>query len=115
MKFLSYIERLNRMNRLLQKRATGTPSEFATLLGVSRTRLYEIIDELKSYGAPIIYNKDANSFQYEYPFDISVSFSAKQLNTQDEKKYFGGAIFSHEYFFSGLCNFNFTPRKLTSC
>jgi transcriptional antiterminator len=115
MKFLCYVERLNRMNRLMQRRSTGTPSEFATLVGVSRTRLYEIIDELKSYGAPIIYDKDANTFQYEYPFDISITFSAKQLNAKDEKKYFGGAIFSHEYFFSGRDAFNFTPRKLTSC
>jgi biotin operon repressor len=115
MKFLSYAERLNRMNRLLQKRATGSPSQFAESIGVSRTRLYEIIDELKSYGAPIVYDKSLSTFYYDQPFDVSVSLSLKPLRPDDAKKSHGGAFFSSAYLFSGRCDFNFTSCKLTSC
>lgn len=82
MKFLCYVERLNRMNQLLKSRTTGTPSEFARYIGVSRTRLYEMIDEMRSYGAPISYSKAAKTFYYEQPYDISVSII---VNQSDEK------------------------------
>lgn len=91
MKFLCYIDRLNRMNHLMQKRSTGSPGEFAGIIGVSRTRLYEMLDELKSYGAPIAYSKAANTFYYEHPFDVSVSFSIKPLEIPEAKKNHGGA------------------------
>jgi predicted DNA-binding transcriptional regulator YafY len=115
MKFLCYVERLNRINKLIQKRATGNPAQFAETIGVSRTRLYEIIDELKSYGAPIIYDKSCNTFLYDQPYDVSVSFSVKPLNSIEAANRHGGAFFLPAYFFSGRCHFNFTSRKLTGC
>jgi predicted DNA-binding transcriptional regulator YafY len=115
MKFLCYVERLNRMNHLIQNRTTGSPSEFAAIIGISRTRLYEILDELRSTGAPIVYDKQRNTFLYEFPFEILATYSARQLTAKEEKKHYGGTFFSHEYLFSGRCAFNFTFRKLTGC
>jgi hypothetical protein len=107
MKFLCYVERLNRINMLIQKRATGNPAQFAETVGVSRTRLYEIIDELKSYGAPIIYNKSCNTFLYDQPYDVSVSFSVKPLSSMEATNRRGGVFLSSAYLFSGRCDFNF--------
>lgn len=103
------------MNRLLQRRATGTPNEFASRLGVSRTRLYEMIDELKSYGAPISYSKSVQTFYYEEPYDVSVALSVKSLDADEEKKHHGGAFFVPAYFFSGRCIRIFTERNVTVC
>jgi predicted DNA-binding transcriptional regulator YafY len=102
------------MNRLIKHRATGSPGEFARLLGISRTRLYEMIDELKSQDVPIAYDKSANTFYYEQPFDVSVSFSVRPLQTREEKLIQGGH-FSFAYLFSGRCDANFIYSKLTGC
>lgn len=115
MKFLCYIDRVNRMNRLLQRRATGNPSEFARQLGVSRSRLYEMLDELRSYGAPIAYSKTVRTFYYEEPFEIQVSFSVKALDAEETIFHTGGTAFLSAYFFSGRCLSTFTKRNVTCC
>ncbi len=98
MKFLCYIDRVNLMNRLIQKRATGTPEDFAGILGVSRTRLYEMLEEIKSYNAPIAYDKTAKTFFYEHPFDISISFSVTPLEELEANQYNGGSFFQSTCF-----------------
>jgi len=64
--------------------------EFTTLLGISRTRLYEVIDELKSNGAPIAYSKTSTTFYYEYPFDISLGCTMKPLSQKELVEKNGG-------------------------
>ena len=103
------------MNRLLQRRATGTPSEFARQLGVSRSRLYEMLDELRSYGAPISYSKAVRTFYYEEPYEIQVALCIKSLDTDEEIFYAGGAPFTPAFFFSGRCLSTFTKRNVTGC
>lgn len=115
MKFLCYIERINRINYLLHHRATGTPGEFACKIGVSRTRLYEMLDELRSYGAPISYNRTVRTFYYHEPFDIQVALSIKPLSTVERKTHLGGAKQVPSYFFSGRCVRIFTERNVTAC
>lgn len=93
MKIFEYLERINRMNRLLLRRRTGTPDEMARQLGVSRTTLYELIDELKSRGAPIEYSKSLRTFYYSQPYDISISCTLQPLNSTEEKESAGGYNF----------------------
>lgn len=76
--------------RLVKEQRTGTPEEFATKLGISRTRLYEMIEELRSRGAPIVYSKSRETFFYEYTFDISLSFSKKPLSRKELVEKNGG-------------------------
>ncbi len=111
MKFLCYIERINQMNKLLQTSNTGSPSEFAGKLGVSRTRLYEMIDELRSYGAPIAYNRSIRTFYYREPFDISVQLFISPLETVDQKNTRGGTKTTLPFFYSGRRSVIFTLRK----
>jgi len=98
MKVFEYLERISRMHRMLNRQATGTPAEFARQLGVSRTTLYEMIDELKSRGAPISYSKSSCTFFYTEPFEINVSCSLRPLNHFEEKQLTGGSFFSRVLF-----------------
>lgn len=98
MKVFEYLDRISRMHRMLIRQATGTPSEFARLLGVSRTTLYEMIDELKSRGAPIAYSKSSCTFFYTEPFEINVSCSLRPLNRVEEKQFTGGSFFGRVLF-----------------
>ena len=90
MKVFEYLDRINRMHRLVVRQRTGTPSEFAFQLGVSRTTLYEMIDELRSRGAPITYSKSQKTFYYLEPFEVSVTCSMRPLTQVEEKQLTGG-------------------------
>jgi predicted DNA-binding transcriptional regulator YafY len=91
------------MHKLVSRRRTGNPEEFARQLGVSRTSLYELIDELRSRGAPISYSKSAKTFFYSQPYEIAVTCSLRPLTCNEEKEYAGGMnIFSRILFFRTL-------------
>jgi len=84
--------------------------EFTTLLGISRTRLYEVIDELKSRGVPIAYSKASTTFYYEYPFDILVGCTMKPLSRKELVEKNGGV--SLPFLFSGRNAPNFATVTL---
>ena len=102
MKVFEYLDRISRMHRMLTRQHTGNPSEFASQLGVSRTTLYEMIDELKSRGAPISYSKSSCTFFYTEPFEINVSCSMRPLSHYEEKQLIGGNFFGGVLLFRTL-------------
>jgi hypothetical protein len=103
MKVFEYLDRISKMHKLVMRHKTGTPAEFARQLGVSRTSLYELIDELRSRGAPIAYSKSTRTFFYSQPYDISITCSLRPLTYPEEKEISGGAnIYSTVLFFRTL-------------
>jgi biotin operon repressor len=94
MKVFEYLDRISMMHKLVSGERTGTPEELARRLGVSRTSLYDLIDELKSRGAPIIYSKSAKTFLYSQPYDIAITCSLKPLAYSEAKENSGGINFS---------------------
>jgi len=90
------------MHSMVQRNATGTPDECARHLGVSRTTLYELIDELRLRGAPIAYSKSARTYYYKRPYDITITCTLKPLTLAEEKEIQGEANYHPEYFFPGL-------------
>ena len=93
MKVFEYLDRISLMHKLVTGQRTGTPNEFARSLGVSRTSLYDLIDELRSRGAPIIYSKSAKTFLYREPYDIAITCSIKPLTYAETKENTGGINF----------------------
>ena len=89
MKVFEYLDRISMMHKLVSRQRTGTPEEFAQQLGVSRTSLYELIDELRSRGAPIAYSKSAKTFFYSQPYDIAVTCSLRPLTYTEAKENYG--------------------------
>jgi biotin operon repressor len=100
MKVFEFLDRISMMHKLVLRQKTGTPDEFARKLGVSRTTLYDLIDELKSRGVPIVYSKSAKTFFYRQPFDIDVTCSLRPLTYGEEKKSTGGINISSKILFS---------------
>jgi hypothetical protein len=91
------------MHKLVSRQRTGTPEELARSLGVSRTSLYELIDELRSRGAPISYSKSAKTFFYSQPYDIAVTCTLRPLSYIEAKEHTGGInIYSKILFFRTL-------------
>jgi hypothetical protein len=103
MKVFEYLDRISRMHKLVLSGRTGTPCEFAGRLGMSRTSLYEMIDELRSRGAPILYSKSSRTFYYSEPYDVSVTCSFWPLSCTEVKEVSGGLkYFSRILFFRTL-------------
>ena len=100
MKLFVYLERISMMHKLVSRQKTGTPDEFARQLGVSRTSLYELIDEMRSRGAPILYSKSARTFFYRQPYNIEITCSLRPLTTIETKNNVGGANLFSKILFS---------------
>jgi biotin operon repressor len=92
MKVFEYLDRISKMHKLVLRQRTGSPEEFARQLGVSRTSLYELLDELKSRGVPIAYSKSAKTFFYRQPYEITITCSLRPLSLAEKSEYNGGAI-----------------------
>jgi biotin operon repressor len=64
MNIIKDIETLEKMHKLINIESTGNPQELASMLGISRSKLYEIINYLKSENITIEYSRRGLSFHY---------------------------------------------------
>jgi predicted DNA-binding transcriptional regulator YafY len=64
------MELLGRIHKGIKNAHTGTPAEFSAALGISRRRLYDIIEEMASRGAPIEYSRHGQTYSYSRDFEI---------------------------------------------
>ncbi len=74
---IKQIELIQRIDRLVRMQATGTGEELAYKLGVSKTKLYRILNIMKELNAPIEYNPSLQSFVYEKEVGFRFGFFAK--------------------------------------
>lgn len=64
MSLSKYIARLQRMDLLIAMKATGPPEEFAYKMNLSRSTLFETLQEMKSMGVDIRYSNIRESYYY---------------------------------------------------
>lgn len=63
--FIEKVELINRIDQLIRMKATGTPNELASRLGVSKTKLYRILQIMRDLNAPVEYDIRTQNFKYE--------------------------------------------------
>lgn len=83
MHLFKYINRINLLDKLIRQRSTGKPAELALRIGVSVSRLYVMIDELREQGAPIVYSRQRLTYYYSAEFMISIVVKIEVL--EDDK------------------------------
>lgn len=81
MSIIKIIDRLRYMDYLIAKESTGSPHEFARRVGLSRSMLYENLDEMRTLGAPIRYDRKRRTFFYYRPFELRIDFQDKSEKT----------------------------------
>lgn len=72
------IERLERIDRLVRFKATGTPRELASKLGVSESTLYETLQLMKEKECPLIYDKIKRTYLYEKEGRLEMKFKKEK-------------------------------------
>ena len=78
----NYEEKLHlieRTDQLIRLNATGTASQLANTLGISRVSVFRLLKYLKSMGAPIKYCKYRKTYYYQYPVKLSISYEIFNL------------------------------------
>lgn len=79
MSLLKYIERLKRMDDLIQRKATGAPQEFSQKLCISRSQLLQDIKELKELGAPIRFCNINQTYYYTRECKLILNFESDKI------------------------------------
>lgn len=64
MSLFKYIARLQRMDSLIAMKATGPPEEFACKMNLSRSTLFETLQEMKCMGVDIKYSTIRETYFY---------------------------------------------------
>jgi len=82
LKSIFLLERINSTNKLIKTQKTGTPAIFANKLNICRRQLYNILEELKIFGAQIKYCRKKETFYYENNFDIQINYSLKVIKDE---------------------------------
>ncbi len=65
MSFSKNFQLLQRINSMLLRKTMGTPREIAARLAVSSRKFHRMINELKDFGAIIVYDRSRHLYFYE--------------------------------------------------
>jgi transcriptional antiterminator len=76
---LQYAKRLERLHFFIRLKSTGTPKEFAHIMGISERSLYYYLLILKDKGATISYDRIRNSYYYLENIEFSLHFKKNKL------------------------------------
>jgi hypothetical protein len=116
MKIVDFLDKMRIFNQLVEQKCTGTPDELAGRLGISRSTLYDIINELRSRDVEVCYSRTNQSFYYKNPVSLEVHFSIKglrEVDASEAKKITGGYKFFSSVLFFGRTDINFVPELST--
>lgn len=78
--------RIERIDHLIRIKGTGTASELAEKLGISRRSIFNLLNEMKEKGAPIKFDQFRGSYYYDEEGYFKVSFYFKRIESYENKK-----------------------------
>jgi biotin operon repressor len=71
-------KRIERLDRLIRIKATGTPDQLADKLGMSRRSVFDYINLMKENGAPIKFCAYRQSYYYDEEGAFTILFTFKK-------------------------------------
>lgn len=72
MNLQDHFKQLSYLCSLIRRKATGTPSQLAEKLNISRGTVYKLLQELELFGAEIEYDRGRSSFVFITEIDIKL-------------------------------------------
>ncbi|BDD02368.1 HTH domain-containing protein [Persicobacter psychrovividus] len=76
MSFIQQVNRLNRIDLLIRRKATGSPKELANLLEVSPRTITNSINILRDLGADIYFCHSSKSYVYSARFSFKLGYDS---------------------------------------
>lgn len=78
-KVFEYVDLIARFHSYVMSQMTGDPDSFAYKLGISRSSLYNLISEIRSYGIDIVYSREQETFKYLHPEKVEICVKISQI------------------------------------
>ncbi len=103
---------LERLHKLIKQQYKGSADEYAARLNISRATLFNHINDLKYFGAKIMYNRFINSFEYLNDFTFEIIIKAESLSNEQMNNIQGGKSFVQSNFLDGGNLFLYLNKKL---
>ena len=88
-----YVNRLQQADQLIRLQATGTPLQFASRLDISKSHLFNVLEELRSLGMPLEYDKQKRTYYYTQPMQLKWELSVVPLSGEELSNTNGGTLF----------------------
>ena len=99
MNLLEQLEMLERLDKLIERKGTGTAEELALRLGICRRSVFNYMEKLRFYGAEIAFCPTRKSFYYVEDNRPTLPI----LSKQNSRKIGGGKIIFNN--FAGVQDF----------
>lgn len=80
MSILKYISRIQRIDKLIRMKATGSPDKLSKKLGIGKSVLLSNIREMRELGFPIQYDRHKESYIYTSSGKLVIGFENYSLN-----------------------------------
>ena len=93
-----YLERIRLIDSLIRKKATGNIEMLAKKLGLSRSHVFNLINEMKKEGFPIEFSKTFNSYYYTEEGRTVNHLFERELTDNDMRLVTGGKSFFKLFF-----------------
>ncbi len=93
MKTIKNLERLQQIHSLIDKECSGSPVELALRMRISERLVYNLIEQLKDFNAPICYDRSRKTYYYRDDFRLQVSISVSVMSNNEVTEIFGGSYF----------------------
>jgi hypothetical protein len=91
MSILRYIQRIQHIDDLIRRRATGRPENFAEKVGLRRSALMNYLRELRKLGAPISYCKQRESYFYQEEKQLFIGYTDFEIPKSQQRTLTGGS------------------------
>ena len=81
MKLIEQIQLLDRLDKLIRRKATGNSQQLARRLNVSQRTVYNLLESLRAFGAEINYCRHRQTYYYtcEVKFQFEIRIEGKSL------------------------------------
>ncbi|MCT4587803.1 MAG: HTH domain-containing protein [Carboxylicivirga sp.] len=89
-KLTKTIELMQRIDKLIKRKATGSPQELADRLDISKASVHRVIDVMKEFGAPIEYCIISQSYIYSKEVAFYCGFYGEELTENELHTLNGG-------------------------
>jgi len=76
--YRNFIDRLEKIDKLIRRKQTGTALQLADKLGISRRTVLEYLSLMKERGAPIFFDRVRKSYCYSQEGIFKISFITVQ-------------------------------------
>jgi predicted DNA-binding transcriptional regulator YafY len=74
----SLLQRLIRLDHLIQYKSTGSPADCASKIGISERSLYDYLKLLRDMGAPVRFSRGRRTYYYAEGGHFYISFLPRE-------------------------------------